>query len=167
MKKIIAFMCFVSIYNMVFAQKTTYILVRHAEKDTTQVGSTMMAANPPLNEAGIERAKKLAAFVKNISIDTIYSTNFTRTLSTAQPTANEKAKTIHIYDHKQLQAFANQLLQATNKTFLIIGHSNTTPTLANYLSNSNTYKQLDESVYNKIYTVTIENGVASTTVVEY
>jgi len=32
------------------AQKTIYYLVRHAEKDTSVAGATMMQANPPLSE---------------------------------------------------------------------------------------------------------------------
>lgn len=42
-----------------FAQTSTYILLRHAEKDTTATGSTMMKADPPLTEQGKQRAEKL------------------------------------------------------------------------------------------------------------
>lgn len=149
------------------AQTAKYILVRHAEKDTTQNGSTMMSANPPLNAVGEARAIRLITALKAFSIDSIYSTNFIRTINTAVPLAQQVGLPIQHYNHKALDVFANQLLQTNNKTFLVVGHSNTTPTLANLLSNSNTYKPLDESVYNKIYIVTIKNGKALVEVNEY
>lgn len=57
------------------AQKTTYYLVRHAEKDTSVAGASMMQANPPLSEKGMQRANRLASILKKEQIDYIFSTN--------------------------------------------------------------------------------------------
>ncbi|MBI2283071.1 MAG: histidine phosphatase family protein [Bacteroidetes bacterium] len=45
--------------SVVYAQTSTYILLRHAEKDTTAAGATRMKADLPLTEQGWRRAKKL------------------------------------------------------------------------------------------------------------
>lgn len=149
------------------SQESTYILVRHAEKDTTQTGSAMMQANPPLTEQGLKRAEKLVSVLQDFTIDSIYSTNFSRTISTASPSAIKLGLEVNIYDHKKLADFSNQLLQGNGKTFLVIGHSNTTPSLANLLLKEKKYLPLDESIYNKIFIVTIKNGEANSKIIEY
>lgn len=146
------------VVNLPSAQTTTFILIRHAEKDTTQQGSTMMMANPPLTAQGKARANSLIKVLKKYTIDSIYGTNFIRTKETVQPIALHLKKEIFNYNHKQLQIFAQQLKQAANKTFLIVGHSNSTPTLANYLVGENIFSELNENVYNKIYIITIKNN---------
>ena len=58
------------------AQKTIYYLVRHAEKDTSVAGATMMQANPPLSEKGIQRSTRLASLLEKENIDYIFSTKY-------------------------------------------------------------------------------------------
>ena len=84
MKYIIG-LCFV--LSVVFgkAQTTTIILVRHAEKDTTQPNATMMTADPPLTKAGRVRSESLVTVLKVYKPDIIYSTNYTRTKATVAP----------------------------------------------------------------------------------
>jgi broad specificity phosphatase PhoE len=143
-----------------YSQTNTYILIRHAEKDTTQIGSTQMTANPNLNAQGIKRSKKLINALKSFAIDTIYSTNFNRTTATVTPISQKRNIEIKFYNHKQLEGFATQLKKYDNKTVLIVGHSNSTPALLNLLIDKEMYKALDESIYNKIFIVKIINGVA-------
>ena len=66
------------------AQKKTIILVRHAEKD---ISATADKVDPPLNDIGLERAKRLATTVKRYKPGAVYSTNFIRAHATATPTA--------------------------------------------------------------------------------
>ncbi len=149
------------------AQQTTYILLRHAEKDTTTAGSTTMNADPPLSKAGEVRALKLLAVLKKYTPNTIYSTNFIRTRNTVTPLANQHKLNLTLYNHKELKAFADMLLLEKDKTIVVAGHSNTTPSLVNLLIKQNEYKALDESVYNKIYIVTITPQKTEVEVVEY
>jgi 2,3-bisphosphoglycerate-dependent phosphoglycerate mutase len=142
------------------AQTNTYILIRHAEKDTTQKGSTAMQANPPLSAEGELRAKRLPNMLKAYKLDSIYSTNYTRTKATVAHIAAKHKLEPNIYDAKKLEAFASQLLALQNKTVLIVGHSNTTPQLVNFLIKENKYKALDESVYSKVFIVTVKDGKA-------
>jgi 2,3-bisphosphoglycerate-dependent phosphoglycerate mutase len=147
--------------KFVFAQQNTFILVRHAEKDTTQVGSTTMSANPPLNKQGLNRAKKLVKALKSFAIDEIYSTDFLRTKTTVEPLSIKKEIEIKLYNHKQLKQFAAELTAKQNKTIVVAGHSNSTPALVNLIIGKETYPALDESVYNKIYIVK-QNGAEFT-----
>ena len=64
------------------AQKTIYYLVRHAEKDTSVAGATMMQANPPLSEKGIQRSARLASLLEKENIDYIFllSWNFSNSI---------------------------------------------------------------------------------------
>ena len=73
----------------VFAQQNTFILIRHAEKDTTVQGSTTMNANPPLSKQGLKRAKKLVKALKKYSVDEIYSTDFVRTKTSVEPLSSK------------------------------------------------------------------------------
>jgi 2,3-bisphosphoglycerate-dependent phosphoglycerate mutase len=153
---IITLLLFTSALN---AQKQRFIILRHAEKDTTVAGSQMMQADPPLNSIGQERAQSIVRKFKQYKISTIYSTNYNRTKSTVLPLANTIGLSINNYDPKQLKSFADELKAEVNhsKTILIVGHSNTSPRLVNMLLGKDEYKDLDESVYNQYWIVKL-NG---------
>ena len=149
---IITLLLFTSALN---AQKQRFIILRHAEKDTTVAGSQMMQADPPLNAKGQERAQSIVRKFKKYKISAIYSTNYNRTKSTVQPFANAIGLSINTYDPKQLKSFAEALITQANqsKTILVVGHSNTSPRLVNLLLGKDAYKDLDESVYNQYWVV--------------
>lgn len=150
-----------------FAQTSTYILLRHAEKDTSTAGSAMMKADPPLTQQGRERAEKLLTVLAAYSPDAIYSTNYTRTKSTVTPLAKKFNKEIQVYEPKDLVSFSEKLLQEKGKTIIVAGHSNTTPQLVNLLIKEKKYANLDESVYNQLWIVTVREGKGDVRVVEY
>ena len=141
------------------AQKSTFIILRHAEKDTTVVGAQMMQSDPPLNTVGKKRAVSLVEKFKTYSIDKILSTNYDRTKSTVKPLAEALNLDIQLYDPRNLKEFTAQLLMNPNqnKTYLIVGHSNSSPKLVNLLIEKDQYKDLDESVYDTYWIVTIRN----------
>ncbi len=150
-----------------FAQTSTYILLRHAEKDTSAAGSTMMKADPPLTQQGLARAEKLLTVLAAYSPDAIYSTNYTRTKSTVTPLSKKFNKEIQVYEPKDLVIFSEKLLQEKGKTIIVAGHSNTTPQLVNLLIKEKKYANLDESVYNQLWIVTVSEGKGVARVVEY
>ena len=132
--------------------KQVFYLVRHAEKDTIPIG------NPALTAKGEERSISIADIFRQSRVDAVYSTLYTRTLMTADTLSRSKGLKILPYDPKDLKAFAESLKQKEDiKTAMIIGHSNTTPTLASFLANVDTklYPKLEESVYDKLYIVII------------
>lgn len=142
------------------AQTSTYILVRHAEKDT-------MRLDPPLTPAGEQRAQKLLDVLKEYTPDAIFSTNYMRTRATVTPLAQKFNRQIEIYDPRQQEALAAKLLAMEGKTVVVAGHSNTVPALANLLIKEKKYADLDEKVYNQFWIVTVTDGKATARVVTY
>ena len=151
------------------AQKTIYYLVMHAEKDTSVAGATMMQANPPLSEKGIQRSTRLASLLEKENIDYIFSTKYLRTQSTAQPLATLIGKEIQFYEITKGTAFSDSIQQMPflGKTLLIIGHSNTIPPLVNALIKTNKYQNLSDNEYGFIYKVIMESGQIKDTVLMY
>lgn len=144
--------------NTIGAQTTTIVLLRHAEKDTSAAGSSMMKADPPLSKEGEQRAARLPEVLKEYIPDAIYSTNYIRTKSTVVPLSKKFNKEVQLYDPGNLPVLAEQLLQMPGKTIIVAGHSNTTPALVNLLIKEKKYPNLDESVYNQLWVVTIKDG---------
>jgi broad specificity phosphatase PhoE len=168
-QKLTTYLLILLLANQVNAQKTKYIIVRHAEKDTTVANAKMMASDPPLNSIGETRALSLVDKFKAHKINQIYSTNYIRTKTTAAPIAKAQNLNIAIYDPRKLDSFATQLLSSENtgKTILIVGHSNTSPKLVNLLIKKDQFKDLDESIYDSYWIVTSKNGKIKAKMMKY
>ena len=138
-------------------RKTTFVLVRHAEK---QSGN-----DPELTEAGEARAAALAERLRGEKVVAVYSTGTQRTLATAEPTATVHGLEVQRYDAGNLSQFAKSLKDKhQGGTVLVVGHSNTTPALANYLSNSSEAPGISEDDFGNIYEIKVRrNGKATFT----
>lgn len=140
-------------------ETTTYYLIRHAEKDR----SDSLNRNPKLTEAGLKRAERWAKYFSNISLDEVYSTNYNRTIQTAQPTAKSKNLKLKFYNPRNL--FDSEFQSETKgKTVLVVGHSNTTPALANKIlavksasKQKAIYKDMDDKDNASLYILTFQN----------
>ena len=157
MKKLFIIILFAPLVS--FGQDiTTYYLIRHAEKNLTDLTNK----NPHLTEKGKQRAIRWVSVFKNIQFDIIYSTNFHRTIETARPLVLEKGISIQKYDPKQLY---NEAFKKRNKgkRILVVGHSNTTPVLANKILEKEYYSEIDESIHGNLYVLQIfnDNNVTS------
>jgi len=143
------------------AQKKTIILVRHAEKvDASQ--------DPDLSDAGKQRADRLAKVIGKYKPGAIYSTDFKRTRDTAAPLASRRKLQIQIYDPKKPNELVDAIMKSKTKRFLVVGHSNTIPGLANLLGKKEVFKNLDDSEYGAIYIVRIKDGaVRKTEIIPY
>ena len=163
-----AFLFFSFLGGNLSAQNMTIILVRHAEKDASPM---MNRFDPDLSPEGKTRAAKLLDVVKIYKPERIFSTNLKRTKFTVDPTAtnlNEKYRIfVEVYNPAELESFAKQLTNTNSKSILVVGHSNTTPTLANLLIKQDKYKDLGESVYNKIYIIRIRGNKITDEMIEY
>lgn len=127
---------------------STFILVRHAEKD--------YGRNPVLTDQGTERAERLKEMLKNTDLDAVFSTETNRTQLTAKPTSEDKNLIIQPYNAGLLQDFADRLKRNyKGKTVLVVGHSNTTPAMANLLTDSDRHPRFSELDYTNFYIVTI------------
>lgn len=116
----------------------TFVLIRHAEKDTADKGP-----NPALSEAGLARSARLADIFRGFRLDGIYSTFFTRTLYTVDSLADIKGLPTYPYDNKTLKETVTKIRESLDQhNVLIVGHSNTMPVLANYILGENKYNQV-------------------------
>lgn len=143
-------------------ETTTLLFVRHAEK---MVDGTK---NPSLTLAGEARAKRIANWIQKEygQLSAIYSTNYKRTLETAQFSSNLFNVPITKYGLKDPQGLVSGIIESyTGNTVLIVGHSNTTPTLVNFAIDEEKYSALDESDYSKLFIVRIsEDGEAEVSI---
>src|SRR5438045_637014 len=110
--------CFVLLFVCVlFSCSTTrYYIVRHAEKEPTST----MSSDVPLSEAGKQRATALKEALLHKKITHIFSTNFKRTVATAEPLATATGITIEHYNAAD-SGFVKQLKQITGGNTLIVG----------------------------------------------
>jgi len=133
---------------------TTYYLIRHAEKDRADNSNK----NPNLTKIGQNRAKNWSIVFESIPFDIIYSTNYNRTIQTAEPTANSKNLNILYYNARELYDEKFKL-KTMGKTVLVVGHSNTTPQFVNKIIGKEEYIDIDDLNNSNLYIVTIINGV--------
>lgn len=136
---------------------TTYYLIRHAEKDRSNPSDR----DPALSEAGLKRAENWNIYLKDVDFDMVYSTDYKRTKQTAMPIAQRIGKEISLYDPRDMAS--DEFMTITKgKTVLVVGHSNTTPVLANKLSGENKYDMIADSNNSNLYIITLsEDGVLS------
>jgi broad specificity phosphatase PhoE len=133
---------------------TTMIFVRHAEKALMPVG------DPGLTPAGQARAAELARQLVDADvvagIDAIYSTPFRRTVETAQPVADALGLEINRYDPDDNEAVLERILRNhKGKIILVVGHSDTLPTLIADLGASKKVPPIAEFEYDNIYLISI------------
>lgn len=135
---------------------TTYYLVRHAEKDR----SDSKNKNPELTEAGHKRAKNWNTILNHVDFDLVYTTNYNRTIQTAQFVAEKSDIAPTIYDAQNL--VTNEFLQLTNgKTIFIVGHSNTIPKIVNQLIGENKYQDISDNENGSLFIVTKFNNTVT------
>ncbi len=127
---------------------TTFILVRHAEKGPGE--------DPDLTPEGRARAARLRDRLAREEVSRVYTTDTQRTRQTAAPTADQQGVEVTLYSPDALEAFASSLKeQHDGKTVLIVGHSNTTPILANLLAGGEEFAAISDDDYGNILVVTV------------
>lgn len=122
-------------------EEPVFFLVRHAEK---QGGS-----DPSLTEAGAARAERLAAQLEKAGIEAVYATDTKRAQETGAPLAEALGLEIISYDPFDLDGFAADL-KAAGQTALVVGHSNTTPNLAEKLGGES-HGLISDDDYDRLY----------------
>ncbi len=133
---------------------TTMIFVRHAEK------AGLSEDDPGLSVAGQRRAAELARQLVDADvaagIDAIYSSPYRRTKETVQPVADVLNLPINIYDPSDNEAVLETILKNhKGEIILVVGHSNTLPTLIADLGASKLVPPIAENEYDNIYVIAI------------
>jgi len=137
-----------------FAQErkpvTTFILLRHAEKDLTQSTN-----DPDLSTEGKERAIKLVSMFKQSDVHAVYSTDYKRTRQTVEPLATARVLTIQLYDARKNSDIDTMLQKHAGQTIVVSGHSNTVPSFVNYLIGEMKYQPMGDGEYGNIIIVSL------------
>jgi broad specificity phosphatase PhoE len=133
---------------------TTVIFVRHAEKDLS------VQDDPPLSASGRERVAELTRQLVDsdvvAGIDAIYATPFLRTRQTAEPLAARLNIPINNYDPDDNETVLETILKEhKGKIVLVVGHSDTIPTLIADLGASKKVPSIAEDEYDNLYLVSI------------
>ena len=136
------------------------VLVRHAEKlDDSR--------DAELSETGRARAEVLAALLKDMKIDTIYSSDYIRTRDTARPLAEALGLglELELYNPGDLEALATKLRAAEGR-ILVVGHSNTTPRLVGLIGGEPGTDIADDE-YDRLYIVVAGSGGPVTSLLRF
>lgn len=147
MKRLVVALLFVTTTAVVGAQESfTIYLVRHAEK-------TVDEKDPDLTTCGEARAESIAHFLSEEPLEAVYSTEYTRTVATATPTAGSQQLTIQFYEAGDLRNVADRLIKRMENA-LVVGHSNTTDELVGMLCGMDyEANPIDHEEYDRIYQV--------------
>ncbi len=100
---------------------TEIILVRHGETEWNVTEVFRGRTNIELNETGIKQAELLAEYLRDIKIDTIYSSPLKRALKTAEIIAGEHQLAVETaaglidFDYGQWQGLAHQQVKTKYK----------------------------------------------------
>lgn len=133
-------------------------LVRHAEKE--------LGRDPALTAGGEARAQALVDALADAPIEVIYSTNYKRTRQTARPIAQARDLPIIYYDPGDLSGFAAKL-KLDRRSALIVGHSNTTPQLAEALGGEAGAPITEATEYDRLYRIELKETGVDTRILRY
>ena len=164
MKKFYLIIAFVLLSFTGIAQeieKSTYFLIRHAEKDRSDSENK----NPDLTKQGKQRALKWSELLAGYGIEAVYSTEYNRTLQTAQPTATKLGLEIKKYHPFKLD-FEKFLEETRGKSVLIVGHSNTIPFFTNKLIGQDKFQQMEDNDNSSLFIVTVQGDAISDVVIK-
>ena len=111
-----------------------------------------MNKNPHLNKKGIERSLLWNGYFENKEVNSIYSTNYNRTIETVLPVSIAKGIKPIIYSASNIN-YDSFLKKEKGNTVLVVGHSNTIPGFVNKLIKDDYYKQINDTVNSNLYIV--------------
>ena len=140
------------------APATVVIVVRHAERAPGN-------GDVPISEAGQARARALAEVGKVAGVQVIITTQFQRTKQTAGPLAEALGITMATVGTqsemaKHIADVATAVKQHAGKTVLVVGHSNTVPSIVTALGGPK-LADLCDTEYDNLFTLVLdaEGGV--------
>lgn len=129
---------------------TTVILIRHAERNNP----TPDNQDPQLNAAGRIRAQRLIHVLGGSGIEAIYTSHFVRSIETARPLA-EHLGGMTTVQLDEARAIRDDILKNhPGKSVLVVGHSDTVPTLVNLLSGG-AMPEIKANEFDNLFVVTL------------
>lgn len=144
-------------------EETLLFLVRHAER--ADDGGMTPEEDPPLSQAGRERAEELARILKDAGINHVHASDYVRTRETAAPLATANGLVLSTYDPRDPESFATEL-RATPGRHLVVGHSNSIPQLVAALG-GDPHGEIASMEYDRLYVLSVENSGVSTVLLRF
>jgi broad specificity phosphatase PhoE len=151
---------------------TTVFLVRHAER------ADEPRQDPPLTEKGIARSQELARLLSTAGIKAIFTSQFTRTKSTAEPLAKQLGLTpttqtlrsnpanLRLIAEDSTKETVEKIMAHAGSSVLVVGHSNSIPDVIKMLGAD--APTIDEKKFDDLFIVTIfAKGKAKVTHLKY
>lgn len=118
-----------SAFSKAYADQVVY-LIRHAE----QVHDV---EDPPLTDAGQQRAKTWANILRDADLKVIYTSKKRRTMQTGQPIAEALKVPMETMSRKDVQGLVDRVhKEHANDAVLIISHTRTLPKLVKAFGSS-------------------------------
>ena len=134
---------------------TVVILVRHAEK------AAAPAADPPLTEAGVARARALATALADANVRAVITTELIRTRETARSLADALGlplETVHTgVLGVHAKAVADAVRAHAGQTVLVVGHSNTIPSIIAALGGPK-FGDICDTQYSNLFVLIVRPG---------
>ncbi len=144
---------------------STIYVVRHAEKQAASTNT--MNADPDLSEAGKQRAKALADLFASKKFTALYATPYKRTRQTAEPLAVAASMPVTTYAANRGDVLLDSLSSQKNKTYLVVGHSNTLLPMLRKLGLQPSVNEIKDDDYDNLFEVRIKRfGGKKTTLSE-
>ena len=166
-------LCVVTAYAQDDFKPKTVFLVRHAEKEDEP------RQDPPLKKEGVARSQELARLLANAGIKSIYTSQFTRTKSTAEPLATKLGLTVASISLKSNPAnprliaeestaeVVNKIMERPGENVMVVGHSNSVPDVIKMLG-GDVVPTIDERKFDDRFIVTVyAKGKAKVTHMKY
>lgn len=139
------------------AEPLVVFCVRHAEKEEGR--------DPGLTSVGTKRAADLAAILRDAGITHVHSTDYKRTRLTGKPLAEKLGVKTTLYDPRRMPALVEKMKKIGGR-HLVVGHSNTTPTLVRMLGGK-AGQAITEKEYDRLYAVTLNGEGVSTVLLRF
>jgi broad specificity phosphatase PhoE len=144
---------------------TTLILIRHGERNNPTAGDP--PGGPHLNTDGKKRAELLIHVLGQAKIKAIYTSHFIRTQETAQPLAAHLAPITGVQMNDPVQIKNDITLNHLGQTVLVIGHSDSVPTLINLFTGGHLPIINDLEFDNMFVLTALNSGAAFVTKLKY
>lgn len=142
-------------YCLAQSPTKTIVLVRHAEKAAVPPTEP----DPDLSADGKMRAERLMkAVARRYKPHEIFATAYKRTKQTVEPTAKKRGKEVQVYDPSKHADLVAKIMASKTDHYLIAGHSNTIPGLANMLAKKEVFRNLPDSEYGVYWVIRMKNG---------
>ena len=137
------------------APVTTVILVRHAEKDTMQVGDV------PLSEAGTRRARELARVLGDAGVTAIVTSPYRRAKDTVVPLAERTGVTAEVMGARDTTALLAMVRgKARGGVIVLAGHSDSVPQFLSALGTPY-LRGIGDAEYDHLFVVSVPDSGAA------